>query len=219
MSYNHNMSRSLHKRQAGFTLVELLIAIIVISILAGISMYAYIQILKRAHDDRREDDLIIIQTELEKYFDRNQEYPPGCPDASCSAFQLTDNTSSLQVLNSTSTIPDVISLLPGVPLVFGDPSTSDALHPFMNITNATKAYFYYGGTVNNHATATSLAYGSTANFPCAIQSYLEPGAAGSYVIGYYSEVRGQWTLHGGKNGTPMTVTGGSPSNGCVINKS
>lgn len=213
------MLRQTLKRPAGFTLVELIIALIVISILAVVSMYAYAQILKQAHDDKREDDLITIQTELEKYFDRNQEYPPGCPQVSCSAFQLTDNTSSPQVISSASTTSDIVSVLPGVPLAIGDPGSTDALHPLMDIARPMKAYFYYGGTVNNHTTASSLAYGGTANFPCTIQSYLEAGAAGSYVIGYYSEVRGQWVLHGGRNGTPMTVTSGSAGSGCVINKS
>jgi prepilin-type N-terminal cleavage/methylation domain-containing protein len=207
------------KRSAGFTLVELLISLIVIAILASISMYAYMQILKQAHDDRREDDLIILQEELEKYFDRHQEYPAGCPAMSCADRLLTDNTSSPQPLSASSALSDITSILPGIISPFGDPANSDNTQPLMDISSAAKKYVYYGGTINNLSAAATLSYGPTANFPCTIQSSLAAGETGSYVAGYYSEAQGHWILRGGKSGTPMTVTSGNTSNGCVINKS
>jgi prepilin-type N-terminal cleavage/methylation domain-containing protein len=66
-----------HKQKKGFTLVELLIVAMLISILAGV-VITVIQpgvLYSKARDGRRKGDLKIIQTALEQYFSANRSYP------------------------------------------------------------------------------------------------------------------------------------------------
>lgn len=63
------------KSISGFTLVELLIAIVVIAILAAISVVAYNGVQERARDAQRENDIAIIAKALEMYYLENDHYP------------------------------------------------------------------------------------------------------------------------------------------------
>jgi prepilin-type N-terminal cleavage/methylation domain-containing protein len=195
----------------GFTIVELIVVIAVIGILASISIVSYTQVQQRSRDSQRQSDMTVLQNELEKFYDTNGVYPPGCPLASCSTTLLTDNTASA-IINPTTTVTSMKGILPGIPSTFGDPRAASTT-PIMDTTTTLKEYFYYGGTVNYRASASSASYGGSASFPCTIQSALNPGDVGSYVIGYYSESTAQWVLASGKHGVPSTVTAG----GCVIN--
>jgi len=62
------------KRQ-GFTLIEMMVAIIIVSILAVVGMANYITVTKKARDSRRESDLEQIRTALEVYRSDNGTYP------------------------------------------------------------------------------------------------------------------------------------------------
>lgn len=62
-------------KQAGFTIVELLIVIVVIGILAAITIVAYNGIQGRARDAKRHTDLAAIQQGLELYYIDNGGYP------------------------------------------------------------------------------------------------------------------------------------------------
>lgn len=204
-------------KQPGFTVVELLVVIIVIGILASISLFSYQNVQQEARDTKRQSDMVLIQNELEKYFDKHGEYPPGCPRSSCTSWFFTDNTSS-PILNSTSTVANIISALPGVRQEFGDPVIPVGTPPLMDTNTSVKEYYYFGGAVNNTAgTTSSLSYGATASFPCAINIPLSPGEVSSYVIGYFSEAGGKWVLNGGKKGKQLTITAGTVAQGCVIN--
>lgn len=63
------------KVSPGFTLLELLIVITIIAILSAIAMVAYSNYLKSARDVRRQSDLKIIQSALERYHANNLNYP------------------------------------------------------------------------------------------------------------------------------------------------
>jgi hypothetical protein len=156
--------------------------------------------------------MTVLQNELEKFYDANGVYPPGCPITSCTTWFLTDNTSS-PMINGATTLATVRSTLPGLSDKFGDPGASTNATPIMNIGAAAVEYYYYGGTVDNQASSSSFTYASSSYFPCSIKSTLSPGQAGSYVIGYFSEATQSWVLWGGKHGVPFSVTTG----GCVIN--
>jgi prepilin-type N-terminal cleavage/methylation domain-containing protein len=206
----------LHK-QSGFTVIELLVVIVVIGILVGIGILSYTQLQKQARDDKRNSDITLIQNLLEKYYDRNGEYPPGCPSATCTSWFFTQNTSSSQMLNSTATIADIQGVLPGLNNAANDPLNTTTT-PLMDISTSTKKYYYFGGTVNNNGSGgSSLSYAATASFPCSVNVALNAGEVGSYVIGYFSEENNAWVLNGGKNGKKMTITAGTPAQGCVIN--
>lgn len=67
--------QKLLKKQQGFTLLELVIVIVIISILALIGFQALVDGPKRARDTQRKNDLRNIKTALETYFTDFSEYP------------------------------------------------------------------------------------------------------------------------------------------------
>ncbi|MNR37529.1 hypothetical protein D3C85_1555550 [compost metagenome] len=119
------------------------------------------------------------------------------------------------MINATATMANLTTVLPGLNSEFGDPMDTSTT-PMMDITTATKKYYYFGGSVNNSSGSSSLTYSATSSFPCSINIGLSAGEVSSYVIGYYSEQSSAWVLTGGKSGKPMTVTAGTPAQGCVI---
>ena len=212
----------MHKRHrtiftGGFTVIELVVVIGVISLIAAMTTITYLQSQKEARDSERSADMAVITNALEKFYQQNGEYPPGCPDTSCTSTLLTANTSSA-ILTPNTTLTTLTSIMPTVKGNFGDPQSPNKTLPLKQRVLAESKYYYFGGTVNYTASSASLSYASHANFPCTIQSSLPAGSVGSYVIGYFSESTNQWVLTGGRNGTQMTVTSGLPANGCVIHK-
>jgi general secretion pathway protein G len=64
------------KSEAGFTLLELLIVIVIIGILALLILPNIISAPAKANDAKRKTDLAAIQKALEAYFVDNNVYPP-----------------------------------------------------------------------------------------------------------------------------------------------
>ena len=74
------------EKQKGFTIVELLIAIVVIAILAAISIVAYNGIQVRGRDASRASDVNSIQKALSLYYVDEGKYPAcGVPGTSCNS--------------------------------------------------------------------------------------------------------------------------------------
>jgi prepilin-type N-terminal cleavage/methylation domain-containing protein len=71
------------KNQAGFTIVELLIVIVVIGILAALVLNTFQGVQARARDTERRTDINSIATQLEAYFADFGYYPDGSATASC----------------------------------------------------------------------------------------------------------------------------------------
>jgi len=67
------------KRQAGFTLMELIIVIAVIAILIGIAIPGFFGMLTEAHITQASGDLRTIKTSIESYF--MHQNPPAYPTA------------------------------------------------------------------------------------------------------------------------------------------
>lgn len=61
--------------QAGFTLIELMIAAIVVSIIASVGFVTYSNAQAAARDAKRKSDLRAISTALEVYYQKNGRYP------------------------------------------------------------------------------------------------------------------------------------------------
>ncbi|MCL4397480.1 type II secretion system GspH family protein [Patescibacteria group bacterium] len=61
----------------GFTLVELMVVIVVISILATIGVVSFTRVQKQARDSKRKSELTAIQTALLAFFTERRAYPDG----------------------------------------------------------------------------------------------------------------------------------------------
>lgn len=66
-----------NRRQRGFTLVELIIVIIVISILAAIISIAYTSVQKEARDTKNVDGMHKFADAIELFISKNQHFPKG----------------------------------------------------------------------------------------------------------------------------------------------
>ena len=75
----------------GFTIVELLVAIVVIGILVAITIVSYGAIQQRARDSERSSDVTQIKIALDKYYAEKSTYPIVCGGPyACVAGQLTN---------------------------------------------------------------------------------------------------------------------------------
>lgn len=63
----------------GFTIIELIVAISVIAILAGIVTVSYVGIQRQSRDTERDGDITKIKVALQKYYADNSTYPDVCP--------------------------------------------------------------------------------------------------------------------------------------------
>jgi len=78
----------------GFTLIELLIVIVVIGILSSISMFYFLGIQARTRDAQRTSQTTIIAEALEKYYDKNGQYPSCTQIKSANIPTILQGTSS-----------------------------------------------------------------------------------------------------------------------------
>jgi type IV pilus assembly protein PilE len=67
-------ARSPKSREAGVTLIELMIVVVVVSILAVIAVPSYRQYTRRAHRTEAKAALLKLQTKQEGYYLQNNEY-------------------------------------------------------------------------------------------------------------------------------------------------
>ncbi len=66
------------KKNAGFTLFELLVVISIIAVLMAVISTSYSAAQKRARDARRRQDIKAVQKALEQYRAVHDRYPVGC---------------------------------------------------------------------------------------------------------------------------------------------
>lgn len=81
-------SRGKHRTYlVGFTLMELLIVVSIIAILVLMALLTlnYKAQIQKARDIKRKNDLQLIKTKLEDYYNDSESYPapPGCSETSC----------------------------------------------------------------------------------------------------------------------------------------
>lgn len=63
------------KLQLGFTIVEIAVIIVIISLLATLTLATYAKIQSQSRDTSRKNDILVLKKTLQKYHDVNGEYP------------------------------------------------------------------------------------------------------------------------------------------------
>ncbi len=209
----------------GFTVVELAIVIVVVAALAVMMMAAYGRVQSESRDTRRKTDLEIFVDEMEKYYEKNGEYPTGCSSysyaarASCTV--ATQATSTEYIYNS-STVAQVKTILPGIPANFGDPRGTTNL-PFSSSSGTTK-YYAYKGQYDLPASYASNTFTSTlADISCgsAVGYQLDKTdpakKSTSFAVAYLSEVDSKWRVYQGKNGVDLvSISSGTRLRGSTL---
>jgi prepilin-type N-terminal cleavage/methylation domain-containing protein len=120
------------KSIAGFTLVELLVAISIISILAAVVYANFNDGSKQSRDAERKADLINVQAALELYRQENGRYPAGCNGAGNWSSQADADTYDCPGDSSQYIVglaPKYIKVLPK------DPKLNGADSGYMYLTN------------------------------------------------------------------------------------
>jgi type II secretory pathway pseudopilin PulG len=65
-----------HKnKQAGFTIVELLIIIITVGIVLGIAITTFTDVRRKRHNSERQQDIKTLQHTIEDYYSQTERYP------------------------------------------------------------------------------------------------------------------------------------------------
>ena len=107
---------SLKKRNAGFTIVELLIVIVVIGILALLVITTYAGIQQKARNSKRQTDIQSLQTQMEAFFSQNGYYP-SLTDMNGSAWRTTNMKSlDLGSLNDPSNANQTANTMVAAPV-------------------------------------------------------------------------------------------------------
>ena len=86
------------KSKSGFTLVEVIIAVSVVAILSAVSVFSFTAVQRQSRDNQRAAKATLIVESLEKYYEKNGEYP--------SPRALTNNYPD----NLTGSVPALLSL-------------------------------------------------------------------------------------------------------------
>lgn len=82
------MRHTMIKNRSGFTIVEVTIAVAIIAILASISIVMYSRVQVETRNTDRKSKIDIIAGALEKYYNKNGEYP-SCSDMTQSGTEVT----------------------------------------------------------------------------------------------------------------------------------
>lgn len=132
----------------GFTLVELLVVIIVISILSGvvISVVNVSGMRARARDSQRKSDLSKIASALELFYTDNRSYPPS--SATGAWINAGVSTSAL----ATALVPNFIDLVPNDPSYAGVNATNPCNR---NYDGDAGGVFDYRYNYRTHSTGSS----------------------------------------------------------------
>ena len=110
----------MRKTTSGFTMVEILVVVSIIGVLATISTVSFSSIKSRANDAERSSKVTIIAEALEKFYDKNGEYP-GCGAMSQAASVITTTTLSgvdpdvLAVPTATNGVNSILSACADLP--------------------------------------------------------------------------------------------------------
>lgn len=171
----------MRKSTSGFTLIELLTVIVIIVILATITYLTYAHFQIQSRDTKRQSDMSLLQSQLERYYQKNNEYPGSCTStlpASCTAY-----SSGVQIQLNQS-LANLDSIMPGLDVNFGDPLRSSSGSYFNDLSNP--SYYYIGGTYSSMNGSVTFNWPGT-SVTCTYTLTLSAGQQSSYILAYYDE--------------------------------
>jgi type IV pilus assembly protein PilE len=91
---------AMQERTRGFTLIELMIALVIVAILAGIAVPSYRNFVLRSHRIEATAALLKVAAAQEKFYLQNNTYTTNVGDVSGLAFTDTDSTDKFDTENA-----------------------------------------------------------------------------------------------------------------------
>lgn len=186
----------------GFTIVELLITIAVISILMTVSVFMYRNVQAGADDKEREADVATIMDALEKYYAKHGEYPA---DEDLNPAKSPTRLPNFDAVKSTLTgiSSDALEGPGGYEFYAACDgvctNTSDAWRDYM-----TKSYYYWSRKKSDsspgktYVKSVAASYGDNKGWGCTVTTtYDDPG----FVIAWYSEAKKVWVFKKSAHGS------------------
>ncbi len=91
----------LSRQEKGFTLVELMIAVIVIGILASISVVSYIGVKERAREEKAKTNAATMKRVIDSFYSRNNHYPTTVTQLRQASISLPSDITPMSSANPT----------------------------------------------------------------------------------------------------------------------
>lgn len=219
----------MYRRNRGFTIVELAVVLVVISILMTIVFVGYGRVQMQARDTKRQADAASFGESLNRYYDKRGEYPSSCADGQ---YNPSTRVCSQAILSMTQ--PSV-----GPPI---NGNTDDAklqtigiLHPekirdprgttpnvfgFIGNPSSNGQYFYvYAGPIHNLRSSDLTAvspYSIRINGKqCEYSITIPSRGFSSYIFAYFGESDQKIHLVNGKEGGQAVVQPANSAN-CTV---
>ena len=95
----------------GFTLVEIAVVVAVLSIIATMTLVTYNRVQAEGRDTKRKNDIVILSSQLEKYYEKNGLYPMGCGGTTCTTGSFWYFPDTTNVISTSSTSAQLTTLL------------------------------------------------------------------------------------------------------------
>lgn len=137
------VTHTFQKTTPGFTIVEMLLAVVIIVVLTTIGIMAYRSIQVDARDTRRSNTVTVISNALEAYHRENGEYPS---EVTLANDQVGNTGSAIAALLKISSADDL--KMPRMP--------AGATNPLIRNAWPTNDYILYNGENTNAACQSTL---------------------------------------------------------------
>lgn len=153
------------KNRFGFTLVELMVVIVVISIIAGIAVVGFATQQKIARDNNVQTGAIQLAAALDGYYSDNGNYPVTCGIGSSSLLACSSlgNTYTAPItappsITPSTTVAQLQEIMPKIDVEFSHPKSSDDTVINQQVSGAisTKSYFLLSMDMVPGGTSVSL---------------------------------------------------------------
>ena len=195
------------KSRSGFTLIEILVVITVISILVGLTVFSYNTYLQQNRDTKRESDLDLLAKSMNDYYQKTGNFPVTCSTGTglandCTNLGTTYPSSIPITISPNMTSAQFVSIFPRLGTEFVDPLGDNTVSPLNKTTGGViqpKAYYLLSldmvsGTFSQ--TFASPSGNFTCNFTATTANYLGNSAnrPKSVVYGYFSDAKNTWVF-------------------------